>query len=1395
MKIHSSSSFRHWYKTEVKQYSAEDDRHDENFVGCTLRNEEGRILKSGFFEMYHGDKDEVDKYLPSVLDIAEDGQAIYEFLQNAADCGSTHFYTFYDDNYFVVINNGRQFERQGIKAILNIAQSDKKDEMLIGRLGIGFKLVHRLVGKNDGTRELVAARKGPVVFSWSRQEDLCDLVEGANLELLDDNAADNGLPHLFKILCTNFPASPCEEVLWLDGNKCIPFDENELTEMRICLKQCLAKVRDLSALQTGTIFFIQLGEGKRRLLDRNYNDLQKGIQFSMNMLRKLHFVQINDEIIEAIRLKLEMGKISRDTEAYHAIAAQTNNDINFSVGYCDTNYDDDNAYGQVDQLRSAANFYKFFPMGDECHKFAMLVHCDSFNIEANRRKLHDDDTNRRLLGEIAYFLQNRLDQYREAGDMEAFKRLYASILYSEVPHDNSKWLKEHFTDLLMAHLHKHLPTTTGFCDNADWVKVCDMRTPVELADVGLPDYHWFAFYSPRLIGHARSSSGLGLGKWGITDLIRHADNNALDNWIMSCDKETYTSFLEELDEALSLEPDPDLGKDHNPLTIKIRKLRLFRFADGDFRSYYDVVRREYDRVWYSLDKVEVNYSSKYLFRTKQNSVLDEQMNEMGLYMSDIPIDTYPNLMNVLNLPSLTNIQKWLGKRNVFYSENLSKLSCDEYEALRSAFQGFFKLNIPQYDMLDKSTAWNGLFKVGCKLSENAQKLQNHVASSEEILALIHFSQKNDEQFFDDFIVEQYGNKMIYRLLARVEPEQQCVAKGRLADIVKRNFEHLHILPKAIPEKDIIPSEGILSEDDLQDKLIKDNSFEEIARELAFAISLKHREAFLSRLKKFVVDLDGEYDKESYEYRVLDIACKCFVHKEDKSSDSSVGKRNLGDFIDKIYVAEKGYEYNLATELFGEKDGFEYEGFRYKVSELLPDRSQEGGKVDRLVDLFCQAGLNREELNKLICITEDADTSDLFASLMTERKVLSNAQQLGFVLNYVKNNPTESLKPFKVKTMDNCLHDLSKGTFYNLTASYLPKSHILAQEYGGLHKYVELPVLNVVNGPYIQDGHLVCTDFVDEGWTDDSAFEFLDMLHELWMDVPEELKNADKEKLFIDASLSRYISLPELLGFSLKNAVYPDEYAIAEEKLPGYAQEWLEEYDDSRKFLIDMGLSDSYSDLVKLRKYLSGQEPSIDKNLIFQCSQQQLCNTLQWFSNKMLKALDDKMLDILREMVSQVQDSTHSYDISDGLDFKGMLKSSQEWTDSSYKSWKEENGITVKLYNGQMRHEWVMSGSPIMTFYKDDYCFRNWVIILNKELPVPVTDMLHRIALEGCCPFLDMKTFSQLEKSELLLTKSRLNDTELELSRTQKRVAELEQGNASLMQRIAQLEQELSLYKK
>lgn len=161
MKINSAKSYREQRKVETARPDV-----DANFMGCN------QGTTHGFFNLFHGDKGDIERYLPSILDIAEDNQAIYEFLQNAVDCDANHFWALYNDQYFLAVNNGAKFELEGITSILNIAQSTKNTASSIGRLGSGFKLVHRLIGKGYGTKELIHQNKGPIMFSWDKKSSL-----------------------------------------------------------------------------------------------------------------------------------------------------------------------------------------------------------------------------------------------------------------------------------------------------------------------------------------------------------------------------------------------------------------------------------------------------------------------------------------------------------------------------------------------------------------------------------------------------------------------------------------------------------------------------------------------------------------------------------------------------------------------------------------------------------------------------------------------------------------------------------------------------------------------------------------------------------------------------------------------------------------------------------------------------------------------------------------------------------------------------------------------------------------------------------------------------------------------------------------------------------------------
>ena len=293
MKIKSAKAFRKWYKdlTPARKHASQ--FWDENFIGAQHNN------LSGFFSMYHGDKEQVYDFLRKEVEMAEDGQAIYEFAQNAADSDSTQFYMFYDEKHLVVINNGVNFTKEGVKSILNIGQSHGKlDPDKIGRYGIGFKLTHRLVGKSSGLDELLnvdnKGYRGPVLFSWSDKLQLDNFMAAEDFEYVDFE--DASAPWLLKILVTNFPAQPEEKVKGVEFEETIPFSRKEVLDFQSFIKSHREKI-DMQFMDSGTIFFLKLGEKKFEYLEKQQQEYISGLSTSMHFLKSVEKLTINDTVV------------------------------------------------------------------------------------------------------------------------------------------------------------------------------------------------------------------------------------------------------------------------------------------------------------------------------------------------------------------------------------------------------------------------------------------------------------------------------------------------------------------------------------------------------------------------------------------------------------------------------------------------------------------------------------------------------------------------------------------------------------------------------------------------------------------------------------------------------------------------------------------------------------------------------------------------------------------------------------------------------------------------------------------------------------------------------------------------------------------------------------------
>ena len=341
--------------------------------------------------------------------MAEDGQAIYEFVQNAADSDSSHFYMFFDENYFMAINNGDIFTKEGIKSILNIGQSYGKTDNpnKIGRFGIGFKLVHRLVGKNSGLKELIEDYKGPQMFSWERKEDFVDFVNSSDFTNAD---IDSLSPWLLKILITNFPACVGETVKDINYNDRVVYPLNEVREFQAFLSKHLSDI-DIDAMSQGTIFFIKLGDNKYNKIKEDKNNISNRLQNSLYFLKSLNHIQINDEIVKRNPdfILEDSFTICPEEEDFKKIGLQEKRDLEhpFKLQFGYLPY--------VESSRSVIdypNFYKYFPMEDSLYKLRFIFHSNVFSIGSNRRHLHNDSINEELLKLTANRIIARIESYK-----------------------------------------------------------------------------------------------------------------------------------------------------------------------------------------------------------------------------------------------------------------------------------------------------------------------------------------------------------------------------------------------------------------------------------------------------------------------------------------------------------------------------------------------------------------------------------------------------------------------------------------------------------------------------------------------------------------------------------------------------------------------------------------------------------------------------------------------------------------------------------------------------------------------------------------------------------------------------------------------------------------------
>jgi len=630
------------YRTYYKSTRPVDKKLEEHFIGNFYDDLKSNTRKYGWFNLYHGDKDGfstaregIANFLQSFLDMAKDGQAVYEFLQNAVDAGSTHYTMVWGEDeidgnkYLLVANNGEMFDFNSMRSILNVGSSTKTSQSAnIGKFGIGFKLAHRLVGKDNGLDELLSNDpSGPVLFSWKNYE-LHDLAKGSdpqpsNIEFKEENnnyTITNDDPWLLKILLTCFPTAPANgttdnEVKLLGGkHPATPlFSKKEY----LTLSRWVSKYSDIlnkEKYKEGSLFFIKLGKGKESdLADKN---LAEGVKFSLAILQETAENKENrDTILETVQLNREKP-ITRPNLNYLNFKITKKNDLNdyTYIRFGEHNFEslsqeqknrinrEDNIevmfgfrnYNKIDNyFKGAPNFYLYFPLSEEVHNFNFILHSNAFYKASSRTFLHKGTTgeegiNERLLRIIARRIGNELTgYYNNKNDKNNFLHLYAALLTSKESNNNDRqWIKEPFIDELTKSLKKLIPVRYSFensefelMEGSENIFIKDTAINIKPDEWELENINWFYWGDSSDFNIKNSAiEKLNIKSFDIFKLLDVKDAFIKINQWLEEDRNRVHTVLNELN-ILS-----DRNKVTENFKYNLTRIKLFEFTDGKFLS-------------------------------------------------------------------------------------------------------------------------------------------------------------------------------------------------------------------------------------------------------------------------------------------------------------------------------------------------------------------------------------------------------------------------------------------------------------------------------------------------------------------------------------------------------------------------------------------------------------------------------------------------------------------------------------------------------------------------------------------------------------------------------------------------------------------------------------------
>lgn len=490
------------------------------------------------------------------------------------------------------------------------------------------------------------------------------------------------------------------------------------------------------------------------------------------------------------------------------------------------------------------------------------------------------------------------------------------------------------------------------------------------------------------------------------------------------------------------------------------------------------------------------------------------------------------------------------------------------------------------------------------------------------------------------------------------------------------------------------SNFILKGENFWNELLKQIDIDEHAEELIDIIAYNEpKHTFLLELSEIILEHQKQYSKDDFEYKILEMSC----------NENILNENDYQDFREKIVIKTEEKELSLA-DIPPFVDKINIDSYKVSLSKILPNSYQ---NTKYLSDLFIIFKDFKDKLQIIFGIEEQENYQIYYHLLLDEipktsnsnTPIIQNTEQLVFLLYYHTEFENINLENFCVDTFDTEFVWKLETDFYLNNFSFIEPKHILKTEnYKKLDEYVsflenfEHAKISFYTEPFFENNEFFCPK-IKKSLTEKEQIDFLNFLFEQW-----KIKENKIQIQEINWSKIDEFETENLIGFNPNLSVYPNEYALEEEYLPEYVQNWLlphpalperEENKSTEKldFLADFGVQIENSLLVKLRKYFKKESDFSTFDIAKIENITLIFNTLAFMKVNELKAENEQDFEMIENLVKFFNEKSTEICIEKQIefDFDVLVEKSQELNTEIYQNWLIEidNKFKIYLFDGEM----------------------------------------------------------------------------------------------------------------